>query len=345
MTYQSSVTAKADPRIGLGVILGVCASLAFATSGPFGRTLFDIGWTPGAAVFWRTLGGGVLLLPLGLWALRGRWVELAREWRLIAAFGALGVATAQALFFAAVSRMSVSIALLIEYTAPVMLVLWAWTRTRRAPSALVVGGSAVSLLGLLFVLDLTGARPDPLGILFALASMVGAAGYFVLSARPSALPPVTLASAGLLAGSAALGLLLLTGFIPYAAPLEDVVIVGVAAPWWVSLVVIIVVSTALAYGLGITGVSLMGERLGSFVSLSEVVFASVLAGFLLGQVPSPVQLVGGALILVGVVLIKAARTESAQDAANRQRAVGGQPATALLTVGSSAEETSPEMTG
>lgn len=324
------------------MILGVCASLAFATSGPFGRTLFDIGWTPGAAVFWRTLGGAVLLLPLGLWAVRGRWVALVREWRLIATFGALGVATAQALFFAAVSRMSVSIALLIEYTAPVMLVLWAWSRTRRAPSALVVGGSAVSLLGLLFVLDLTGARPDPLGILFALASMVGAAGYFVLSARPSALPPVTLAATGLFAGSAALGLLLLTGLIPYAAPLSDVVIVGVAAPWWVPLVVIIVVSTALAYGLGITGVSLMGERLGSFVSLSEVVFASVLAGVLLGQVPSPVQLVGGALILVGVILIKAARAEPSQDNATSLRTGRDQPAAALLAVAGGAEGTEPE---
>ena len=345
MTNPTPTPTPAVPRAGLGVALGVAASLAFATSGPFGRTLFDIGWTPGAAVFWRTLGGGLLLLPLGLWALRGRLDVLLREWRLIAAFGALGVATAQALFFAAVSRMSVSIALLIEYTAPVMLVLWAWGRTRRAPSRLVVTGSVVSLLGLLFVLDLTGARPDPLGVVLALGSMVGAAGYFVLSARPTTLPPVALASSGLLAGSAALGLLLLSGLLPYSAPLTDVLVLGVTSPWWMPLVVIVVASTALAYGLGIAGVSLMGERLGSFVSLSEVVFAAVLAGVLLGQVPNTIQVIGGGLILTGVVLIKVARPQAGHDGALSRNASRGQPATALRAAGIISGETSPEMIG
>lgn len=288
--------------------MGAVASLAFATSGPFGRTLIDAGWSPGAAVFWRTLAGGLLLLPLAWWAMGGRLRPVLREWRLVVAFGALGVVTAQALFFFAVSRMSVGIALLIEYTAPVALVLWAWAAQRRAPAPLVVAGSATSLLGLLLVLDLTGARPDALGVLFAFGSMIGAAGYFVLSARPSALPPVALAAFGLLAGAAGLGLLLATGLLPYAAPLVKVTFLGSGSPWWVSLGVIVVAGTAVAYGLGILGISLMGERLGSFVSLSEVVFAIGLAALMLGQVPTGGQLVGGGCILAGVVLIRLAGT-------------------------------------
>lgn len=289
-------------------MLGLLASLAFATSGPFGRTLLELGWTPGTAVFWRTFGGGLVLLPLGLWAVRGRWSLLRTEWRLIVAFGVFGVTMAQALFFGAVARMSVSIALLIEYAAPVALVLWAWARSRRRPSRLVLAGSGAAILGLVCVLDLTGARPDALGLLFAAGSMFGAAGYFVLSARRTELPPVTLAAAGLLTGSVLLGVLSLTGVLPYAAPLGMVSILGNPTPWWVSLGVVIVASTAIAYGLGITGIALMGERLGSFVSLSEVVFATLLAAVMLAELPSPIQLLGGGLIVAGVVAIRLSNT-------------------------------------
>ncbi len=306
---MGSLNDQAEPsrRLGLGIVIGLAASLAFATAGPLARTLLDLGWTPGAAVLWRTLGGGLVLLPLGLRALDGRWRLLGQQWRLVVAFGALGVVTAQALFFAAVSRMSVGIALLIEYTAPVALVLLAWLRQRRAPSPLVIGGSALAVFGLLCVLDLTGARPDLLGVLFASGSMIGAAGYFVLSARPTELPPVTLASTGLLAGSSVLAVLTATGLLPYSAPLGSVQLMGSALPWWASLALLIVISTAASYGMGIAGVSLMGERLGSFVSLSEVVFAGVLAAVMLGEVPRALQVVGGVLILVGVVLIRMAR--------------------------------------
>ena len=66
-------------RIGLGVLLGLGASLAFATSGAFARPLLDAGWTPGGAVFWRVVGAAVLMLPIGLWVMRGRLREVVAE--------------------------------------------------------------------------------------------------------------------------------------------------------------------------------------------------------------------------------------------------------------------------
>ncbi len=50
----------------------------------------------------------------------------------------------------------------------------------------------------------------------------------------------------------------------------------------------------------------MGARLASFVSLSEVLFASVLSAFLLGEIPTWLQLGGAVLIVVGVVLVRLA---------------------------------------
>jgi drug/metabolite transporter (DMT)-like permease len=292
--------------VGLGVVLGLVASLAFATSGTFARPLFAAGWTPGAAVFWRVSAAAVLLLPAGLWVMRGRLHEVVSEWRTVVAFGVLAVATAQLMYFAAVDRMSVSVALLIEYMAPVALVLLAWVRQRRAPSRLVLAGTLTSVLGLLCVLDLTGSRLDPLGVLFGFLAMIGAAAYFVLGARPTRLHPLALPAFGLPVGALALGCAVLAGALPYSAPLVDVELMGARVAWWVPLAVVVVCATALAYALGVAGIGLMGERLSSFVSLSEVLFAALIAAVVLAEVPSPVQLLGGALIITGVVLIRAA---------------------------------------
>ena len=291
-------------RAGLGVLLGLAASLAFATSGTFVRPLFDAGWSPGAAVLWRVASAALLLLPVGLWVMRGRLRVVLAEWRIIVGFGVLAVATAQLMYFAAVSRMSVSIALLIEYMAPVLLVLVAWGRTRHAPSRLVLGGTLASVLGLVCVLDLTGATPDALGVVFGFGAMIGAAAYFVLGARTTRLHPLALPGFGLPVGALVLGLATLVGALPYAAPMVDVELMGAMVPWWVPLSVVVLAATALAYALGVAGIKLMGERLSSFVSLSEVLFAALLAAAVLGEIPSPIQVVGGALIVAGVILIR-----------------------------------------
>ncbi|MGV8908189.1 MAG: EamA family transporter [Propionicimonas sp.] len=291
-------------RTGLGVLLGLGASLAFATSGTFVRPLFDAGWTPGAAVLWRVTLAAVLLLPVGLWVMRGRLRAVLAEWRIVAGFGVLAVATAQLMYFAAVSRMSVSLALLIEYMAPVLLVMVAWARTRRAPSRLVGAGAGASVLGLICVLDLTGATPDALGVLFGFGAMIGAAAYFVLGARPTRLHPLALPAFGLPVGAAVLGVATLVGALPYSAPLVPVELMGAKVAWWVPLGVVVLAATALAYALGVAGINLMGERLSSFVSLSEVLFAALIAGVVLGEIPSPIQILGGGLIVVGVVLIR-----------------------------------------
>lgn len=308
MSTSAAPPASTVPpsRIGLGGALGLAASLAFATSGTFARPLFAAGWTPGAAVFWRVALAAGVMLPVGLWVMRGRLREVLSEWRTLVAFGALAVAVAQLGYFAAVTRVSVGVALLLEYMAPVALVLLGWVRTRRAPSRLVLAGTATSAAGLVAVLDLTGARLDALGVAFALLAMVGAAGYFVIGARPTRLHPLALPGFGLPVGAVVLGLAIAVGALPYSAPLVEVELMGTQVSWWVPLAVVVLCATALAYGLGVAGIRLMGERLSSFVSLSEVLFASLLAALMLGESPTAMQVVGGVLIIAGVVLIRLA---------------------------------------
>lgn len=96
-----------------------------------------------------------------------------------------------------------------------------------------------------------------------------------------------------------------TGVFAYATPAVEVVLAGHTFPWWVPLLWVIVVATAAGYAFGVRATSLLGSRVASFVGLTEVLFALLIAWLVIGEVPSVAQALGGALILSGVILVRA----------------------------------------
>lgn len=296
--------AHADHR-AIGIVTGLASALAFASSGPLLKPLIEAGWSTGAAASVRMGGAALVMLPILILALRRDPGILRRNAVIIVGFGATGVAGCQLFYLAAIQRMPVGVALLVQYLAPVLLVGLAWIDTRRAPGRLVLIGSAVSIVGLVFVIDIGGATFDALGVLFALGAAVSLGGYFLLSERAGdGLPPLVLAAAGLVVGSLLSGGLSVIGVLPFAAPPVDVVLGGATVPWYVPLVWVVLIATALAYGLGVLAVTQIGSRVASFVGLSEVLFAILIAWLVLGEQPTFVQVIGGALIVAGVVFVR-----------------------------------------
>lgn len=298
-----------------GLVAAFVSAASFATSGAFVKPLLEAGWSPAAAVSARTLSAGLLLLPFVLWALRGNWPALWRaRWRVLG-MGVIAVAFTQVTYFAALSRIPVSTALLVEYLAPLLLVLWAWVSTRRAPRPAVLLGSVLAIGGLVLVIGPGAVQAvDPAGLALAFAAAVGCAIYFAVGARPAdGLPPVALAGAGLILGGALLGLIGATGLLPFTATFDDVPLLGTPVPWWVPLAVVALFGTAIAYATGIFGANRLGSRLASFIGLLEVVFASIFAWLLLGENLTLTQLAGGVLILAGIAAVNQA-TESTTPA-------------------------------
>jgi drug/metabolite transporter (DMT)-like permease len=289
-----------------GLVLAVASALAFSSSGPFIKPLLEAGWSLGAALVVRMGVAGLILSPALFIALRRQRGFLRRHGMLILAFGLMPVLGCQLFFFSAMQRMPVAVALLIQYLAPVMLVAFVWLRTRRAPSALVLWGSSVAIVGLVLVVDISGASFDLLGTLFALAAAVCVCAYFVISERAGDdLPPLALAAGGLLTGAVIMGALCLTGIMPFEAPAVSVALAGAEVPWFVPLLWVAAIATTLGYAMGVMAVPRIGSRVASFVGLSEVLFALGFAWIFLAEVPAPIQFAGGALILVGVVLVRA----------------------------------------
>jgi drug/metabolite transporter (DMT)-like permease len=313
---MSNMTDDIPPArtVRLGLLLAIGAAFAFGMSGAWARGLIDAGWTPGAAVTARVGVAALVLLVPTVLALRGRWAALRRNAGMVAAYGLLAVAATQFCYFQAVAVMDVGVALLIEYTAPIAVVLWLWLRRGERPSGRSVLGAIIAFVGLVLMLDIvSGAAVDGAGVLWALGAMLGAAGYFVLSARgDTGLPPIALAGSGLLLGALGLSLAGAVGVLPIAWTTDDITYRFGSVPWFVPVLAIGLVATALAYLLGIASTRMLGSRLASFVALAEVVAALLFGWLMLGQMPDALQAVGGALVLAGVVVVKLGERATAE---------------------------------
>lgn len=305
-TAAIPVIAPVAPRtMTSGIVLAVASALAFSSSGPLVKPLLEAGWSLGAALLVRMGVAGLVLAPALVKAILRERSFLRRHWRIILGFGLTAVAGCQIFFFSAMQRMPVAVALLIQYLAPVLLVLLAWARTRRAPSRLVIAGSIVAMAGLVLVVDISGATFDLLGTILALCAAICVGAYFLIAERAGDdLPPLALASGGLLVGAILMAVLGALGIMPIVAPPVDVVLGGVVVPWWVPMLWVAGIATTIGYAFGTIAVPRIGSRIASFVGLSEVLFALGFAWLLLGEAPAPVQFVGGALILAGVVLVR-----------------------------------------
>ncbi len=298
---------NASSTFRLGIAFAVGSALTFGMSGPFAKALMEAGWTPNAAVTAR-LAGGALVMALFATLVHRGWVrETVQHGKTVVVYGMIPIAGAQLCYYNAVAHLSVGVALLLEYLAPVLVVGWLWATTRRRPGVLTLAGAALALTGTVVVLDVfSDTHIDTVGVAWALAAAFCAACYFLLSDRVTAdgsgLNSVTLAAGGLVVGTAAVATLGAGGVLPLTFTTHDTVVAGHTTAFLVPVVVLGVVSTAIAYTLGIGGVARLRPSYASLMGLGEVLCAVVAAWVLLGEAIAPAQAVGGAVVLLGLAL-------------------------------------------
>lgn len=291
---------------GAGLAVALVSAATFGTSGAFAGSLLDAGWTPASAVTIRVVVAALVLTVPALLALRGQWSALRRGSRTVGVYGLFAVAGCQLCYFNAVDHLSVAVALLLEYSGALLVVLWLWLRRGQRPRPLTIAGAAVAVAGLALVLDLTGPQElDLVGVLWGLGAATGLAVYFVLSAgTDDPLPPLVVAWGGLAVGGLVLLLAGAAGALPLAAPRADVELLGAQTSWLVPVLGLSLVAAVVAYVTGIVAARLLGAKVASFVGLSEVLFAVLFAFLLLGETVGAVQVVGGLLVLAGVALVR-----------------------------------------
>lgn len=302
----------------LGFVLTLASSFFFAVSGPIAKSMYAIGWAPGSVVLLRLTGCALLLLIPTLISLRGKWGEVRRHWRTVVTYGLVSMAGVQGFYFMSVQHLTVAVALLLEMTAPMIIVFWIWMRTRNRPATVTFIGIVVSLIGLVLILDLRNSTISIFGVVMAMSAAVCLASYFLVSAKESiSVPPVGLTGLGMIIGSAAMGIIVLTRLMPAGVVFADVDFGGYRVSWILPMAMIVLFTVG-AYITGILGLRYIGATVGSFVNLIEVPFSVIAAWLILFEMPAAIQLFGGVFILGGVVFIKWGEARLARRVARRR---------------------------
>jgi drug/metabolite transporter (DMT)-like permease len=134
-----------------------------------------------------------------------------------------------------------------------------------------------------------------------------------------------MAAGGMGIGAVALVAAGAAGLVPMHATFQTVSFAGHRTSWLVPVAALSLVAAVIAYVAGIGAARILGARLSSFAGLTEVMFAVLVAWLLLGELPAPVQLVGGAFIVAGIALVRLGE--------QRRPAAGGDQAVAQTADG------------
>jgi drug/metabolite transporter (DMT)-like permease len=287
------------------------SAVTFGLSGPFAKALTDAGWSASGAVLVRLGGAAAILLVILAIVRPGVVAAMRADGPALLLYGLLAMAGVQVAFFNALQYLPVAIALLLEYTGPILVIAWVWLVRHQPPSPRTLLGAGVALVGLSLVVQVwTGVELRWEGLAWGFAAAVCQASYFLVADRAgSSTPPLVLAGVGMSVGTVVVALLGLAGLLPIVIdPAATGVILGGADIGWVlAATLLVVVSTVIAYLTGVAAVARIGASRGALVALLEVVASAVASWLLLGQVPTAVQAAGGALILAGVALTSSAR--------------------------------------
>lgn len=295
---------------GLG--LALASAFAFGGSGVAAKPLIEAGLDPLHVVWLRVAGAALVMLPVA-WRHRA----LVRERPvLLLGFGLLAVAGVQACYFAAISRIPVGVALLVEYLAPALVLGWVRFVQRRPVTRAAALGVVLAVGGLACVVEVwAGLGFDAVGLLLALGAACCQVGYFVLSdqgggdAAPdgSGPPnPVGVIAYGLLVGALVLTAVARPWTMDRSVLGGGTVMDGTEVPAWLLLAWIVLLATVLAYVTGVVSVRMLSPAVAGVVACLEAVIATVLAWVLLGEHLAAPQLAGGALVLAGALIAQSA---------------------------------------
>jgi drug/metabolite transporter (DMT)-like permease len=288
------------------LIFALLSAATFGVSGPFAKSLIESGWSPGGAVFARVAGGALVMMVIALATQWPRLRQVSTHTRTVLRYGVFAISGVQLCFFNAVQHLSVGVALLLEYLAPIIVIGWVWITKGARPSVQTLLGAAVALIGAAVVIDVFGsAEISAVGVAWGLAAAACLAVYFVISERADGdLHPVVLAASGLTVSAVVIGALGLVGVLPLHFSASNAVVADHSVNVWLPVVVLVLVSTVIAYLTGIAAITLLGPTIGSLVALTEVLCAVVAAWILVGESVTALQAVGGAAIIAGLVLAR-----------------------------------------
>ena len=217
--------------------------------------------------------------------------------------GLLGVAASNYYYYVAIQKTNVATAIIVQYTAPVWVLLYLVARGQQKVSAQKIAAAAVAITGIALVIGLVGSgagvsalRLDPAGVTAALIASFSFAFYNVAGHSVLARYDRWRVLIWVLAAAAA--------FWMVVNPPWKVIAAHYSAAQWGFLFVFSMLSVLGPFSLYFAGLQHLEPARAIIASCLEPVFSIVLAAALLGETLRPVQTLGIVFVLAAIVIVQ-----------------------------------------
>jgi DME family drug/metabolite transporter len=242
-----------------------------------------------------------IVLMVALVLLRG-WKRLrlpVSDFRRMFVLGIFGVAASNYLYYLAIQKTNVATAIILQYTAPILVLLYTVARGLQKPTVQRISAVGLAVTGIALVIGIFGSsgfRLDAVGVIAALGAAFSFAFYNV-------------GGHSILARYDRWTVLL---YVIFSASLFWIV---VNPPWkiaaahysvdqWLFLLVFSLISVLAPFSLYFAGLQHLEPTRAIVVSCLEPVFSIVIAAVALGEVMRPLQTFGIVLVLVAIVVVQ-----------------------------------------
>jgi drug/metabolite transporter (DMT)-like permease len=243
-----------------------------------------------------------------------------RELPTLALLGIVGFAAVQAGYFLGIQRgIPLSLVLIIEFTAPIWIVLWIKFVQKKAVPNGMWGGIALAFIGLIFIAKVwDGFAFDLLGIMGALISAFAIAVYFLVGSsvgKTRSAQSITVWGLGM--AGLTWAIVMPVWQFPFEIFTTDMNLQGIFdgtfVPGWVLITWIILMGTIVPYLFVVGGLRRLSPSTSSVMGMLEPVMAGVFAWIWLAQSWAPIQLGGAAIVLVGIYIADKAKIAVTSD--------------------------------
>jgi drug/metabolite transporter (DMT)-like permease len=262
----------------------------------------------------RTTFSLLVLLPV-LVAAKG-WQRIrmpARDLAYCTLLGTLGVAVSNYFYYVAIQRTNVATAIIVQYTAPVWVLLYVVIRGQQKLSPQKVIAVALAVVGIALVIGIVGARHndgralrlDSYGLIAALLASFSFAFYNVAGHRILARHDRWRVLVWTLAPAAA--------FWMVVNPPWKIAAAHYAPAQWIFLFVFSMISVLGAFSLYFLGLQHLEPTRAIIASCLEPVFSILLAAILLGEVLRPIQTLGIVFVLAAIVIVQRPSRTAAEE--------------------------------
>ncbi len=304
---------RTDDKTRLGYIMVATAATLFAVNGSVSKVVLDSGLSSLELAQIRNTFAALLFLAFLVVFAPSRLRVGRRELLFLVAFGVVGIALVQWLYFVAIDNLPVGVALLIEFTAPLFVALFARFVYKEHIRRRIWVAVGLCITGLALVVELwQGVAFSTVGVTAAFGGALALTAYLLMAERERRhRDAASLSFYGFLVAALLWALIQPLWDFPWDVLGDSVSLQGNladrTAPVWLLVAFVIVVGTMITFSLLTGALRHISATRASIVATLEPVVATAVAWAWLDETFGPTQLIGGAVVIVGIFVAQSAR--------------------------------------